>query len=92
MKQVVLHGAYRWVRHPMYAGYLGLLAGLALANASAAFLVLVPVHMFLLLYRARLEEVRLCEFSPEYGEYRKRTGFIFPKLCRPGFGRNRTQP
>jgi hypothetical protein len=40
--------------------------------------------MVLLLYRARLEESRLSEYSMEYREYRKRTGFIFPRFRRPG--------
>lgn len=66
----------------MYSGYLCFLAGFALANFSAAFFILVPLHMFLLLYRARLEEERLAACSPEYAEYRKRTGFIFPKFNR----------
>jgi protein-S-isoprenylcysteine O-methyltransferase Ste14 len=43
---------------------------------------LVPIHIALLLYRARLEEARLSEYSAEYQEYRKRTGFIFPRFRR----------
>ena len=82
VKKVVLEGAYRWVRHPMYSGYLCLMAGLALANFSVAYFILVPIHMFLLVYRARLEEARLSECSPEYREYRKHTGFLFPKFRR----------
>jgi len=39
-----------------------------------------------LLYRARLEEARLSEYSAEYREYLKRTGFIFPRLRRPPAG------
>ena len=84
IRQVVREGAYRRVRHPMYAGYLCLLAGLALANCSVAFFILVSIHGALLLYRAGLEEARLVEHSPEYREYRKRTGFIVPKIRRPG--------
>lgn len=80
VKKVVLEGAYRWMRHPMYSGYLCFLAGFALANFSWAYFILVPLHMALLLYRARLEEARLAECSPEYQEYRKHTGFIFPKF------------
>ena len=80
VRKVVLEGAYRWVRHPMYLGYVFFLGAFALAGFSLACLVLVPLHVGLLLYRARLEEARLCECSPEYQAYRRRTGFIFPKL------------
>ena len=82
VRKVVLEGAYKWMRHPMYSGYLCFLAGFALTNFSIAFFILVPLHMFLLLYRARLEEERLAACSPEYAEYRKRTGFVFPKFSR----------
>lgn len=80
VRKVVLDGAYRRMRHPMYAGYLCFLAGFALANCSLAGFMLVPLHMGLLLYRARLEETRLAARSPEYEAYRRRTGFIFPKF------------
>jgi len=82
VRKIILSGPYQWMRHPMYAGYIGMLAGLALANFSAAYFILVPIHIALLLYRARLEETRLAEYSAEYREYTKRTGFIFPKLRR----------
>jgi protein-S-isoprenylcysteine O-methyltransferase Ste14 len=80
VRKAVFDGPYRWVRHPMYLGYICMLGGLALANFSAAYLVLVSMHIALLLYRAHLEEVRLSEHSAEYRQYTKRTGFIFPKL------------
>lgn len=80
VRKVVLDGAYRWVRHPVYLGYLLFLAGFALANFSLGFFILVPIHIAWVLYRARLEEVRLAESSPEYREYQKHTGFIFPRI------------
>jgi protein-S-isoprenylcysteine O-methyltransferase Ste14 len=67
----------------MYLGYICMLIGLALVNFSAAYFILIPIHIALLLYRARLEEARLSEYSAEYREYQKRTGFVFPKLRRP---------
>ena len=83
VRKVILDGPYQWVRHPMYLGYIFMLAGLMLANFSAAYFILVPIHVALLLYRARLEEARLSEHSAEYREYMKRTGFIFPRLRHP---------
>ncbi len=83
VRKVILDGPYQWVRHPIYLGYICMLAGLVLANFSAAYFILVPIHIGLLLYRARLEEARLSEHSAEYRQYMKRTGFIFPKLHHP---------
>ncbi len=80
VRRVVLDGAYRRIRHPMYLGYLCFLTGVALANFSAAYLSLVGLHVGLLLYRARLEERRLAEASPDYRAYCQRSGFILPRF------------
>jgi protein-S-isoprenylcysteine O-methyltransferase Ste14 len=89
VRKVVFDGAYRWVRHPMYLGFICLLVGLILANFSGAYFILVPIHISLLLYRARLEEARLSEHSTEYREYLRQTGFIFPRFRHPGPFENR---
>lgn len=82
VRKVVLQGAYRWVRHPIYLGHIFFITGFAIANFSLAFFILVPAHIMLLAYRARLEEARLVEFSPAYAEYQKQTGFLLPKFRR----------
>ena len=82
VRKVVLGGPYRWVRHPMYLGWICVCAGNALGFFSAAYFILVTIHIFLLQYRARLEEAELAAYSAEYREYRKRTGFIFPRFRR----------
>jgi protein-S-isoprenylcysteine O-methyltransferase Ste14 len=73
----------------MYLGFICLLVGLILANFSGAYFILVPIHISLLLYRARLEEARLSEHSTEYREYLRQTGFIFPRFRHPGPFENR---
>ncbi|HVU38862.1 MAG TPA: isoprenylcysteine carboxylmethyltransferase family protein [Opitutales bacterium] len=80
VRKVVLRGPYRFMRHPIYCGYLFMFAGLALTYSSPAALVLVTIHIALFIYRARLEEARLAEHSAEYRDHQRRTGFIFPKL------------
>jgi protein-S-isoprenylcysteine O-methyltransferase Ste14 len=80
VRKIVLSGPYRWVRHPMYLGWVIFCAGIAIANFSIAFFIVVTIHIALLVYRARLEESELADFSPEYREYKERTGFIFPRL------------
>jgi protein-S-isoprenylcysteine O-methyltransferase Ste14 len=80
VRKVVLTGPYQWIRHPMYLGAIFLCLGVALANFSAAFFLLVAAHVSLLMYRAHLEENHLSEHSGEYREYMKRAGFIFPRI------------
>ena len=82
MREIVVKGPYRYVRHPIYLGYVCIFGGLMLVNASPAILSLVPIHFLLIIYRAHLEETRLAESSASYREYMKRTGFIFPKFRR----------
>jgi protein-S-isoprenylcysteine O-methyltransferase Ste14 len=80
VRQVVLRGPYRYVRHPMYLGYICILLGLLLIQTSVAFLVLIPIHIYLFAYRATLEEERLARISAEYREQMKHTGFLLPRL------------
>jgi protein-S-isoprenylcysteine O-methyltransferase Ste14 len=83
VRKVVIGGPYRWVRHPMYLGWICLCAGNALGFFSGAYFILVTIHILLLRYRARLEEAELSEYSADYREYLKRTGFVFPRFRRP---------
>jgi protein-S-isoprenylcysteine O-methyltransferase Ste14 len=80
VRDVVTRGPYRYVRHPIYLGYACIWTGLVLLNLSVAIFLIVPVHVLLFIYRARLEEARLCDSSAEYREYMRRTGFILPRL------------
>jgi protein-S-isoprenylcysteine O-methyltransferase Ste14 len=82
VRTVVLRGPYRFVRHPMYCGYIIGSLGLLLADANVALAILVPLQIALFVWRARLEEARLAEFSADYRAYQQRTGFFFPKLRR----------
>jgi len=83
VREVVFRGPYRYVRHPIYFGYTCAILGLALANFSVAMLLIVTLHFSLFVYRARLEERRLADYSEAYREYTKRTGFIFPRFRAP---------
>lgn len=79
VRKVVLTGPYRYVRHPIYSGYVLVWLGLVLANLSIAVTVIVVLHTLLMIYRARLEEARLAEASPEYREYMREVGFLVPR-------------
>jgi protein-S-isoprenylcysteine O-methyltransferase Ste14 len=80
--QLVQHGVYRSVRHPMYASILlwDLAQGLLLQNWLAGRSALVT---FALLYsvRAPREEQMMCEFfGQEYRDYMRQTGRLFLRL------------
>jgi len=64
-------GPYRFIRHPMYGGGIGVATGIALASSPIALapaLALVPF----LLFKARYEERLLRQADPAYGEYLSR--------------------
>lgn len=80
VRKVVLIGPYRYVRHPIYSGYVLIWSGIVLSSPTIGIIALVAIHMALMVYRARLEERRLAEASPEYRAHLQATGFLFPRL------------
>ena len=80
VREIITEGPYQYVRHPIYLGYVCIWMALVLLNFSVAIFIIVPIHLLLFVWRARLEETRLAESSTAYREYMKQTGFIFPRL------------
>jgi len=77
--QLVSHGLYRFVRHPIYTGDLLLLFGLELALNS--WLVLGVAALAVYVRRKAIhEEQKLTEAIPEYGGYCRRTTRFVPFL------------
>lgn len=83
VRKVVMTGPYKWVRHPMYLGWILLNIGQVLANFSGFYFLLFVINVSLITYRASLEQGQLAAHSPEYREYMKHTPFLFPKLPNP---------
>ena len=80
--QLVTHGVYRSIRHPMYASIWlwGIAQGMLLQNWFAGWSVMpwFAVGYFL---RVPREEKLMCEsFGDEYREYMRQTGRLFPRL------------
>jgi len=67
--EVVRRGAYAIVRHPMYLGLLGVMAGLALALGSIAGVIAAAVPSSILAMRIVAEERLLREGLPGYVAY-----------------------
>ncbi len=79
---LVTTGPYRWIRHPIYLGFVLLALGEALAfrnwlACSIALFGIVPTFA----WRARVEETLLSRtFGEGYGRYQRRTKLIVPYL------------
>ncbi len=80
---LVTSGAFRIVRHPLYASLMLMLLGgsLIYLNYLSAFLTLAVFIPFMT-HRARQEEILLQEQFNNYSEYKAKTGMFFPKFGR----------
>lgn len=80
--QLVRHGVYRAIRHPMYASILlwGIAQALLLQNwiaGPSALVTFVPLYVC----RTPREERMMSEaFGEEYRDYMRQTGRVFPRL------------
>jgi protein-S-isoprenylcysteine O-methyltransferase Ste14 len=82
--QLVSHGVYRWIRHPMYASVWlwGLAQGMMLANWLAGWPVM-PAFAAMYFIRTPREERLMCEeFGDAYRDYARRTGRLFPRFAK----------
>jgi protein-S-isoprenylcysteine O-methyltransferase Ste14 len=74
-------GPYRFVRHPVYAGYLALLLGSGVASLNVCLWLLWPVSLLGILIQADAEEQLLeAKFGQAYARYVRRTGRLVPRL------------
>lgn len=78
--ELVEHGVYRLVRHPIYGGLVLLAFGWALFAASPSGIALAVALLAFFLLKAAREERWLAERYPGYGAYRARTRRLIPWL------------
>jgi protein-S-isoprenylcysteine O-methyltransferase Ste14 len=79
-QSLVQHGAYAVVRHPLYTSIVWMFVGASLISRNmvllgCTFFVFIPAMVF----RARQEEQLLEKRFPEYDDYRRRVGMLFPR-------------
>lgn len=72
--RLVLTGAFRFVRHPIYAGLVTASLGLSLWRSSLAGLLLAIALFVFFDLKSRYEEKRLLRRFPDYVEYRREVG------------------
>lgn len=67
--QLVKHGVYAWVRHPLYSSQLLAALGWTLYSLSLPHLMILVIGFIFFDYKARKEEAWLTERHPEYADY-----------------------
>ena len=78
---LVLHGPYRWIRHPFYDSAALLTAAISLIAANWFLFVTGVVLFGLLVIRTRIEEENLvARFGDSYRTYMERTGRFLPRV------------
>jgi protein-S-isoprenylcysteine O-methyltransferase Ste14 len=78
---LIRNGPYRFIRHPVYAGYLALLLGSGVASLNVCLWLLWPVSLIGILIQAASEEQLLGKrFGQDYECYARRTGRLVPRL------------
>lgn len=81
--ELVARGVYRAVRHPIYAGMMGLLLALLLLAPSPWTLLALPLVSVPMIVQAHLEEGHLESLHGDtFRAYAARTGRFWPKLRR----------
>lgn len=76
--QLVQHGVYAWVRHPLYSSQLFAALGWTLYTLSITHLAILVAGFFFFDYKARKEEGWLTERHPEYRDYAGRVSKLVP--------------
>jgi protein-S-isoprenylcysteine O-methyltransferase Ste14 len=78
---LVTVGAYRYIRHPLYASLLCLAAGAFLKQVTPLTVVLFAIAAVFLYATARVEEgENLARFGQQYVDYMRRTKMFVPFL------------
>jgi len=83
-RQLAVSGPYAYLRNPLYLGTLLAAAGFVIAARRWELGVLF-IAIFGLIYLPviELEEQRLRELFPSYGDYARRVPMLVPRLRRP---------
>lgn len=77
--KLIVSGPYRFVRHPIYTGFITALTGTCLVMGGIAGILVTGLYTIGLLTKINKEEVLLTElFGEVYTEYRQRTRKLIP--------------
>ena len=80
VRELVTTGPYSRIRHPLYFGEIIHIFGVAILAATPAALYLFVVAVILQVIRAKIEERKFLATVPEYAQFQRSTGFLWPRL------------
>ena len=81
---LAMDGAYTYVRHPQYVGFILIMFGFLLQWPTLLTLLMFPVLVFMYARLAYREEREMeAEFGSEYKKYREAVPAFIPRLTRP---------
>ncbi|WP_226389918.1 methyltransferase family protein [Penaeicola halotolerans] len=80
-KELVIQGAYAWVRHPIYSGTLLIFIGYLIYYPTGSSLIHLLMTLVYLPIGIRLEEQKLTAlFGEDYLRYKTRVKAVIPRL------------
>ncbi|MCB1788483.1 MAG: isoprenylcysteine carboxylmethyltransferase family protein [Chromatiaceae bacterium] len=80
VRELITTGPYSRIRHPLYFGEMIHIFGVAILAATPAAMYLYLVAVILQVIRAKIEERKFLATVPAYADFRRRTGFLWPRL------------
>lgn len=80
--ELITTGPFSIVRHPIYFAATIFFIGVAAISREPGTIILLIVIVLVEIEKARREEAELAKRFPEFEEYKRRVGFLFPRLPR----------
>jgi protein-S-isoprenylcysteine O-methyltransferase Ste14 len=81
-RELISHGIFRYVRHPLYTGHFIMFFGSLLLRLHIAPIALYALFCIGQILRAKIEEKTLAQTFSEYADYKDRTGMFFPRRMK----------
>ena len=79
-ESLVINGAYRWIRHPLYLGHILIISGALLVFGKLELFLETPILLIIVMIASRYEEKTrlLPKFGDKFLQYKAHTPFILP--------------